>query len=209
MATEIHEPHDSGDRWDDRVREAYRRPLAGEDAARERALARLRREPAAPVLRHGAWWLDAEALRLSPIAAAAAVIVVLAVGAWAGVRWANARHARGTALVTDPPSATTTARPAAAGSGATNVTFAFRAPGATRVTLVGDFNGWDPDATPLRRAATGEVWTVDLPLPRGLHAYAFIVDGADWSVDPSAPLAPETTFGRRNALLVVDEKGAL
>ena len=209
METELHEPREPGDRWDDRVREAYRRPLAGEEAARQRALDRLRREPAAPVLRHGTWWLDADALRLSPVAAAAAVIVVLAVGAWAGVRWANARHARGAALGTDPPRATAVARPASAGTGSTNVTFAFRAPGATRVTLVGDFNGWDPDATPLRRAATGEVWTVDLPLPRGLHAYAFIVDGADWSVDPSAPLAPETTFGRRNALLVVDEKGAL
>ena len=195
------------DRLDDRVREAYRRPLAGEVAARERVLARLRHEPAVRVFRHG-WWLDPEALHASPLLAAAAVIVALAIGAWSGARWAGARHDRAPAIAVDSrPMEATPASPAAAGP--TPVTFAFRAPGATRVCLVGDFNGWDPDATPLRRAATGEVWTVDLPLPRGLHAYAFIVDGTDWSVDPSAPLAPETTFGRRNALLVVGEGATL
>ena len=195
------------DRWDDRVRDAYRRPLAGEAEARQRVLARLRHEPGAPTRGRG-WWLDPDALRAPPLLAAAAVIVALAIGAWSGARWAGARHDRGAAIVAAArPFRATPASTAVAGP--TTVTFAFRAPGASRVFLVGDFNGWDPDATPLRRAATGEVWTVDLPLPRGLHAYAFIVDGADWSVDPSAPLAPEATFGRRNALLVVGEGGAL
>ncbi len=196
------------DGWDVSVRETYQRPIAGEDAARERMLARLRREPAVRVFQRGGWWLDPAALRASPLVAAAAVIVVIAVGAWGGAWWAGTRHDRSQAggVGSRTLGAATTASPAAAGP--TTVTFAFQAPGATRVCLVGDFNGWDPDATPLRRAATGDVWTVDLPLPRGLHAYAFVVDGADWSVDPSAPLAPETTFGRRNALLVVGEGGA-
>lgn len=205
---ETRESHESHDRWDERVREAYRQPLAAEAAARERALARLRREPAVREHRGGGWWLDARALHASPLAAAAAVIVVLAIGAWGGARWMGARHERASTIATARPQRATAA-PASLSPAPTAVTFAFRAPGATHVTLVGDFNGWDPNATPLRRAATGDVWTVELPLPRGLHAYAFIVDGADWSVDPSAPLAPETTFGRRNALLVVDERGAL
>jgi predicted carbohydrate-binding protein with CBM48 len=196
------------DRMDDSLREEYLRPLAGEAAARERVLARLRLEPAPRESARG-WWLDPGVLRVSPLLATAAVIVALAIGAWGGARWTVARRDRAAAIAIHaaPMKAATQVSPAAAGP--TTVTFAFRAPGATRVCLVGDFNGWDPDATPLRRAATGEVWTVDLPLPRGLHAYAFIVDGADWSVDPSAPLAPETTFGRRNALLVVGEGGAL
>lgn len=194
-----------GDRLDEQLREAYRLPHPGETAARERVLARLRREPARREPGWG-WWLDPEALRASPLVAAAGMIIAVAIGGWAGVRWAGARHDR---PVTAEASRKGTATPAApAVAGPTTVTFAFRAPGATHVSLVGDFNGWDPEVTPLRRAATGEVWTVDLPLPRGLHAYAFIVDGADWSVDPSAPLAPERTFGRRNALLVVGE-GAL
>jgi hypothetical protein len=193
------------DRFDDRVRQAYQQQLAGEDAARERALARLRTEPAVVVPRRG-WWLDPTALRTPPLVAAAALLVAIAIGAWGGARWAGARQERAAAVPAGPRSAQTVVP---ASTAATVVTFAFHAPGATRVCVVGDFNGWDPDATPLHRAATGEVWTVELPLQRGLHAYAFIVDGADWSVDPSAPLAPETSFGRRNALLVVDERGAL
>lgn len=193
------------DRWEERVREEYQRPLPGELAARERVLARLRVEAAARAPRRG-WWLDPGALHASPVLAGMTVVVALAIGAWGGARWAAARYDRARSIAT--ASRPGQARPASAAA-TTMVRFAFRAPGATRVYLVGDFNGWDPDATPLRRAATGQVWTVDLPVPRGLHAYAFIVDGADWSVDPSAPLAPETTFGRRNALLVVGEGGAL
>jgi len=77
------------------------------------------------------------------------------------------------------------------------------------VSVVGDFNGWDPTATPLKRAATGDSWTARVPLERGLHAYAFVIDGRDWAPDPSAPLAPVATFGRRNSLLVVGEDEVL
>ncbi len=87
--------------------------------------------------------------------------------------------------------------------------FVFRAPGASRVALVGDFNGWDPEATPLRRAALGDAWTAEVPLPRGLHVYAFVIDGREWTPDPSAPLTPASSYGRRNSVVVVGEGGAL
>jgi hypothetical protein len=50
---------------------------------------------------------------------------------------------------------------------------------------------------------------VRIALERGLHAYAFVIDGRDWAPDPSAPLAPVATFGRRNSLVVVGEDAAL
>jgi hypothetical protein len=187
---------ENDDRWDDQVREAYRRPLPGEEEARERAMARLRREPR---VRRGAvaWWMDPGALRLPPLAAAASVAALLGLGAWAGAAWmrSQSRSAPPVAAIAPEPS--------------TAVTFVFRAPGASTVTLVGDFNGWDPDATPLRRAALSDAWTAQVPLPRGLHAYAFVIDGREWAPDPSAPLAPEATFGRRNSVLVVGEGGTL
>jgi 1,4-alpha-glucan branching enzyme len=97
-----------------------------------------------------------------------------------------------------------------AGAGVSKaVTFVFRAPGATSVSLVGDFNGWNPDAMPLKRAALGDTWITQVPLERGLHVYAFVIDGSDWKTDPSAPLAPVASFGRRNSLMLVDEEGAL
>jgi hypothetical protein len=181
------------DRWDERVREEYDRPLAGEAEARERVIARLRREP--PPRRAPwtpAWWTTPFAWRMPPALAAAAVLATLGAGIAAGVAWRGATHE---ARVVD--------------AGATPVTFVFRAPGAATVALVGDFNGWDPQATPLARAALGDAWTAEVALPRGLHVYAFVIDGRDWASDPSAPLAPDAAFGRRNSVVVVGEDAPL
>jgi hypothetical protein len=186
------------DRWDDDVRVAYQLPIEGEEQARNRAIRRLRSESVTRRRGMGAWWVDPDALRMRPALAAACVVAVLVIGAWSGAGWMASRGVRAPlpSIATLP-------------SGSTAVTFVFRAPGATRVSLVGDFNGWDPDATPLARATTGEIWTAQVPLEHGLHAYAFVIDGRDWAPDPSAPLAPVATFGRRNSLLVVGEDQAL
>ena len=81
--------------------------------------------------------------------------------------------------------------------------FVFVAPAAARVSLVGDFNRWDPDATPMQR--TGGTWTVTLPLAAGRHLYSFVVDGTQWMPDPSAPLAPEDGFGHANSVVLVGD----
>lgn len=83
------------------------------------------------------------------------------------------------------------------------VQFMLVAPAATRVALVGEFNDWDPAATPMARAPGG-AWHVALPLSSGRHVYAFIVDGTSWVADPQAPLAPEGWFGARNSVLLVN-----
>lgn len=56
------------------------------------------------------------------------------------------------------------------------VRFQFYDPFATRVTVAGEFNGWNPEATAMRRGDTG-VWTVDLALEPGRHEYKFVIDG--------------------------------
>ncbi|PYM05001.1 MAG: hypothetical protein DMD82_12670 [Candidatus Rokuibacteriota bacterium] len=200
---------DHDDRWDDQVRDAYRRPIAGEERAREQVIARLREEPAPRRSRWSGWWMDPDAIRMRPLLAVASLIMVLGIGAGAGAWWAASRGAS----IGSPRSTTVVARQTARGigafTGATAVTFVFRAPGASRVSLVGDFNGWNPEATPLRRATLGDTWIAEVPLERGLHAYAFVIDGSDWAPDPSAPLAAEASFGRRNSLVVVGEGGPL
>ena len=77
------------------------------------------------------------------------------------------------------------------------------APAATRVALVGEFNDWDPSATPMSRAGGG-AWHVALPLTQGRHVYAFVVDGSSWVADPQAPLAPERWFGAQNSVVLVN-----
>jgi hypothetical protein len=193
------------DRWDDEVREAYRRPIVDEEGARERVIARLREEPLPRRSRWSGWWVDPDAIRVRPLLAIASLIVVLGIGAWGGAWWAVSSR-RVPAATAARPTVTPPSRDAR--SAPTAVTFVFRAPGASRVSLVGDFNGWDPEATPLRRATSGDTWIAQVPLERGLHAYAFVIDGSDWAADPSAPLSADASFGRRNSLVVVGE-GAL
>src|SRR5690349_8135010 len=69
------------------------------------------------------------------------------------------------------------------------VRFAFETT-AQRVSVVGDFNGWDPDATPMRRAGAPQRWEVETRLEAGRSEYAFVLDGRLWVPDPNAPLAP-------------------
>ena len=64
----------------------------------------------------------------------------------------------------------------------------FDDPTARQVAVVGDFNGWGSEATPMRRDhATGQ-WAVTLALHDGAHRYAIVVDNTRWAGDvPSRP----------------------
>lgn len=61
------------------------------------------------------------------------------------------------------------------------IEFSCQAPSAKAVFLAGTFNGWKPDAEPLR-PVNGK-WTVTLPLPPGHYEYKFVVDG-QWCCEP-------------------------
>ena len=87
-------------------------------------------------------------------------------------------------------------------AGTSRVRFTIVAPGAARVSVVGDFNGWDPTALPLQRAGDGRTWIVEVPLPPGRYAYSFVVDGA-LARDPSAPQARDDDYGSSNSIVMV------
>ena len=77
--------------------------------------------------------------------------------------------------------------------------------GARRVTVAGDFNGWDAAALPMRRVDGGGVWRVRVALPPGRHAYSFVVDGERWVIDPLAPRTNEGALGPTNVITVSGE----
>ena len=83
------------------------------------------------------------------------------------------------------------------------VRFVLAAPAATRLAIVGDFNGWDVDRTPMRMLAesTG-VWAAAVRLPAGVHRYAFVVDDTGWVADPARPAAADTADGARSTVTV-------
>ena len=64
----------------------------------------------------------------------------------------------------------------------------FDDPTARQVAVVGDFNDWRSETTPMRREnATGR-WAVTLALHDGAHRYAIVVDNTRWAGDlPSRP----------------------
>ncbi|MDD5720247.1 MAG: isoamylase early set domain-containing protein [Candidatus Krumholzibacteria bacterium] len=60
------------------------------------------------------------------------------------------------------------------------------AAGAAKASLVGDFNGWDPKATRMRKLKTGEFKvTVDLEVGRE-YQYRFLLDDRKWTNDNAA-----------------------
>jgi hypothetical protein len=73
---------------------------------------------------------------------------------------------------------------------------------AKRVAVVGDFNGWNPNANAMTADARG-VWTTTVPLPPGRHAYAFVVDGTVWVTDPRAPVVRDPDYGRDQSVVLV------
>jgi len=64
------------------------------------------------------------------------------------------------------------------------VNFYCAAPSAISVSLVGDFNNWEPAAHPMEQRVEGW-WFVDALLPHGHHQYLFLADGEP-TLDPRA-----------------------
>jgi len=72
---------------------------------------------------------------------------------------------------------------------------------AQRVSLVGDFNHWDPGAHPMKRMPDG-VWFLTVELHHGHQRYAFWVDGV-LTLDPKAQGITRNDAGERVSLVPV------
>ena len=64
-------------------------------------------------------------------------------------------------------------------------TFALHAPGKRFVSLVGDFNGWDPYADMMNASPDG-TWWIARPVSNGTHRYQFCIEGRRMLADPCA-----------------------
>jgi hypothetical protein len=79
--------------------------------------------------------------------------------------------------------------------GQVTVSFRLEAPSASRVSLVGDFNGWRPGKLELK-PGQGGVWEITVPLRRGgIYTYDFLIDGQQWVPDPHAESQVDDGFG--------------
>jgi hypothetical protein len=125
--------------------------------------------------------------RLMPAAMAAGVVLLAG-----GVTWTLAARDRASAPVD---------------RGREAVRFSVVAPAARRVSLVGDFNVWNPRGVAMHRTTDGHTWTVDVALPPGRHAFAYMVDGR-LRADPAAAKAVEDDFGSPSSVIVVGKRGS-
>jgi 1,4-alpha-glucan branching enzyme len=82
--------------------------------------------------------------------------------------------------------------------------FAFTAPEAVSVQLVGDFTHWLQNPINLKRGSKG-VWRAQVPLTPGTHHYKFLVDGK-WHDDPDCVLRVPNLFGGENMLRKAKEE---
>lgn len=191
-----------------------RQPATLDEAARARVMLAVQTEMLGGrpgrERRRFAWALEPRPIRLSPIGALALAAGLVGVGVAVGL----VGRARAFLLPEERPAAVASAAPyqgvtpasmpvVPAGGGAAQVKFVLVAPQASQVTVVGNFNGWNPSANPMERTPTGGTWTVTVPLEAGRHEYSFVVDGNHWVPDPAAPLASEDGFGTANSVLLV------
>ena len=125
---------------------------------------------------------------MTPMAALAAGLAcaLIGAGATAVVMNARTRAAERTSVAVATP----------------RVRFTIEAPGASSVSIVGDFNAWNPTSLPLRRGSDGRTWIVEVPLAPGRYAYSFLVDGK-LARDPAAPQARDDDFGSSNSVIMV------
>lgn len=78
--------------------------------------------------------------------------------------------------------------------------FAFPAPTARRVCLVGDFNNWDTKVGPMHKATDG-VWHLGVALKPGRYEYRFLADEI-WCNDPAAQKTANS-MGTENCVRIV------
>lgn len=66
---------------------------------------------------------------------------------------------------------------------------------AQKICLVGEFNQWDTEATPLRKLKNGS-FTTDVELKRGRdYQFRYLIDGNRWENDANADGYVPTPFG--------------
>jgi hypothetical protein len=83
------------------------------------------------------------------------------------------------------------------------VQLVLHAPDASRVAVVGDFNGWSKEHDFMTRDAASGLWSTTLRIRPGRHVYAFVVNDTQWVRDPRALPAPDADFGRPGSVLLV------
>ena len=187
IASELKRPVRLDPRFDDRVMSAIENP----------EVIPFRRSLQRPWLLRP-WTISVP--RIGALAAAAAFAAFAAVSVWV--------KGDSTPDVAEVPAAESPLVPVSNGGieadrSVTNYTFLYSSKTAQKVVLVGDFNDWQKQGTPMVRASTDGVWSATIPLRVG-HRYAFqiVVDDTLRLTDPRLPKEIDD-FGTANSFVTI------
>jgi 1,4-alpha-glucan branching enzyme len=97
--------------------------------------------------------------------------------------------------------ATVSKSPKAKAKAEKKVTFEFFAPQAQQVEIAGNFNGWDPKETPLKKDKEGK-WKTSVNLSPGRYEYRYRVDGSWQNAQNPVECVPNP-FGSWNCVIEV------
>lgn len=186
VAAHLRAPEPVDATFEERLLSATRAAVASGDAPWQQSRSATRHRA------RRSWLTTPRQVGVSPLAGLAAAAVFAAVVVGATLSLSSGRRTATERAVAATPSPSQEV-----------VRFVIVAPSASRVALVGDFNGWNAAATPLVRDVAGGAWTVTVSLAPGRYEYAFVVDGRAWVADPAAPIALEDDFGAPSSLLTV------
>lgn len=69
------------------------------------------------------------------------------------------------------------------------------------VSVLGDFNGWDAHAHPLRKRSNG-TRSVSVVVPTGgCYAFKYLADGGTWFHEPDADRQESNEYGELNSVV--------
>lgn len=137
------------------------------------------------------------------MAAAAAVVGFVARGQWST---SDERTVSAPTVASIQSAPATTLQPAAATDADVKPIlqqFVFDNARAKRVSVVGDFNTWNPTSAVMTRSSDGGLWSAIIPITPGRHIYGFMVDDSVFTLDPRAPKVRDADLGTDGSVVIV------
>jgi hypothetical protein len=79
-------------------------------------------------------------------------------------------------------------------------------PEAQSAVVLGEWNGWNPDATPMKRGKDGS-WSATVTLETGRpYHFRYLLDGRHWKNDEGADKIVRNPFGTEDSVLSLDRE---